>query len=453
MDNNPSHIDPKEIQKYLNNQLSQAERHDLEKKALDDPFANEAWEGFDQFEDPEIASDLAELQSRLEKRLITPTYNFNLRIAAAVVLLIGFGFILYYYVPNSTQTTNRELALNDDKSVNEDKLEQSPNFEKDTEASPSENSPTEKSKAVTVDEIQTPQQLSEEETQKELSILNEQKESNTLAETNALALTDKKLKDSEPPASAEVTEALQGRVAGVEISRLNRSESISLAEEKALQKSAKKASPAPTAPQASSSSAMRTISGRVISGSDNTGLPGVSIIIPQSTTGTVTDVNGNFKLNIDQNTEIILASFIGFETSEIEISSNNEVEVVMNEDVSQLSEVVITGYSSNQDDPTSIEYERALPEIGSWQLNRYIKEQLIYPKLADSLQIEGRVVLQFIVTSEGKLIDFKVLKSLGYGCDEEAIRLIKNGPAWIPAKENDIPIDREVRMTIRFKKK
>ena len=51
----------------------------------------------------------------------------------------------------------------------------------------------------------------------------------------------------------------------------------------------------------------------------------------------------------------------------------------------------------------------------------------------------------------GNLSDFKIIKSLGYGCDEEAIRLIKEGPAWISAFKDGKTISEEVKIKVTFK--
>jgi hypothetical protein len=48
------------------------------------------------------------------------------------------------------------------------------------------------------------------------------------------------------------------------------------------------------------------------------------------------------------------------------------------------------------------------------------------------------------------LDEFSVLKGLGYGCDEEVIRLVKDGPKWSPTTEDDVPVESEVRVRVKF---
>ena len=64
-------------------------------------------------------------------------------------------------------------------------------------------------------------------------------------------------------------------------------------------------------------------------------------------------------------------------------------------------------------------------------------------------KIEGKVVIEFTVTTVGLLTDFNVVRKLGYGCEEEIIRLVKEGPQWRPSY-----IDNEaVESLVRVKKK
>ncbi len=66
--------------------------------------------------------------------------------------------------------------------------------------------------------------------------------------------------------------------------------------------------------------------------------------------------------------------------------------------------------------------------------------RLRYPPLAKQNGTEGDVIIQFIVNPDSTLHDFSILKGLGNGCDEEAIRVIREGPGWVPALENGKPV-------------
>lgn len=90
----------------------------------------------------------------------------------------------------------------------------------------------------------------------------------------------------------------------------------------------------------------RSISGQVTSGEDNSPLPGVNIILKGTTIGSVTDIDGNFRLSVPSEGGTIVFSFIGFTTQEFDIGTRTLFNVSLQADIAQLSEVVVTGYGS-----------------------------------------------------------------------------------------------------------
>lgn len=80
------------------------------------------------------------------------------------------------------------------------------------------------------------------------------------------------------------------------------------------------------------------------------------------------------------------------------------------------------------------------------QLLKHIQSNLIYPDSAKNLGAQGPVVVEFIVDATGKVTNPVIMKSLGYGCDEEALRIISLMPAWQPGMQDGKPV--AVRMVI-----
>lgn len=80
--------------------------------------------------------------------------------------------------------------------------------------------------------------------------------------------------------------------------------------------------------------------------------------------------------------------------------------------------------------------EREKPRYpgGDSELKKYLSLNLRYPNLALEQKIEGEVVIGFAINVDGSISDIKILKGMGYGCDEEAIRVIKAMPEWQPAR-------------------
>ncbi len=85
-----------------------------------------------------------------------------------------------------------------------------------------------------------------------------------------------------------------------------------------------------------------------------------------------------------------------------------------------------------------------------YDFNKYIKDNCHYPDSARKAGIQGRVAIQFIVDEKGHITDAKVVHGIGYGCDEEALRLIKKMPRWKPAKEGRKAIKTTMTQVVRF---
>lgn len=84
-----------------------------------------------------------------------------------------------------------------------------------------------------------------------------------------------------------------------------------------------------------------------------------------------------------------------------------------------------------------------LPEFvgGTVGLTNYIHKNMIYPKTAKANNIQGRTVLKFRVAADGTVYNISVLSGLGYGTDEEAVRLLSNSPKWKPGLRDGRPTD------------
>lgn len=79
-----------------------------------------------------------------------------------------------------------------------------------------------------------------------------------------------------------------------------------------------------------------------------------------------------------------------------------------------------------------------MPEFpgGRDQLNKYYESNLRYPEVAIENGIQGRVIVQFIVNTDGSISDATVIRSVDPACDEEALRVINSMPHWTPGQTN-----------------
>ena len=91
-----------------------------------------------------------------------------------------------------------------------------------------------------------------------------------------------------------------------------------------------------------------SLSGSVTDANTNDALPGVNVIVKNTTNGTNTDFNGNFSLNDVKSGDVLVFSFIGYQTFEYTVSSSFNVSISLEEDVEALEEVVLLGYVSQK---------------------------------------------------------------------------------------------------------
>lgn len=90
--------------------------------------------------------------------------------------------------------------------------------------------------------------------------------------------------------------------------------------------------------------AQRTVTGTVSGEDDGTPVPGVNVIVKGTSAGTVTDIDGNYQIGVPDDGGILVFSFIGLTTEEVEIGNQSKIDMVMTADIKQLTEIVVTGY-------------------------------------------------------------------------------------------------------------
>ncbi|GAB4035911.1 TonB family protein [Spirosoma gilvum] len=212
-----------------------------------------------------------------------------------------------------------------------------------------------------------------------------------------------------------------------------------------------------------------TVSGRVTNAADGKPLPGVSVILKNSNVGTTTDVEGNYQLVNVQKTASLVFSFIGFETTELEVKGRSSINASLRIQSNKLNEVVVVAYEPTSKPTTSTDTQgkvkssssgkgevftvvEQVPEFpgGMQALGQYLARNLRYPKEAQQNRIQGRVFVQFVVSQQGDIQNLRVLKGIGGGCDEEAVRVVSQMPKWNPGKQNGEAVAVQYNLPIQF---
>jgi hypothetical protein len=205
----------------------------------------------------------------------------------------------------------------------------------------------------------------------------------------------------------------------------------------------------------SKKSSVYTVEGKVISAEDNKPLAGATIVLQGTKNGVITDADGNFDIKLpDSNRHTLVASYIGMATKELELKADTPVIISMDPDLVALNELVVTAYGiSREESDMEADQKRYIPpqpSVGKSDFDKYIRENMQLPDTVSS----GRkivVVVSFSVHTDCRIDSIIIIRSPGRLFSEEAIRLIRSGPAWQPALENGKTIEDKVKLRIVFK--
>ena len=424
-----------DIERYRDGTLDNAKRHALEKKALSDRFLADALAGAESVSPGEFSADLRELSERIEKSQAV-TWFTPLRIAASVVALIGASALFYFLTLTEPPMIAQEQSIGTGPGASDTVLSLSKDVDSSllTLARPDE---TEPKPAVTqagpLDMSKDQDQLSELRQSSGVSTQTKPAELGfTQAEEEKSKIAAVEIQDDKKAMDADLQPVSAGG-AGDQ----NKKESLTKRQIRADDTSAEKNN--------------QTIAGKVTSGEDGLPLPGVTVTVKGTQQGTVTDVGGNYYLAVTGENIQLVFSFVGMHPVEVVTNDKSKLDVEMREDVSELGEIVVTEKAiDTKTDLREPIIKMAAPVGGIRSYNKYLDDNLRYPTQALENKVKGRVTVQFTVTTEGALTEFNVVKGIGYGCDEEVIRLVKEGPRWAPTTQDDVAVESEVKVRMKF---
>ena len=205
---------------------------------------------------------------------------------------------------------------------------------------------------------------------------------------------------------------------------------------------------------------------------DQTGSPivGASVLIVNSTSGTLTDLEGNFTLKVGDDQRISV-SYIGMKSVELSVKECLEKqikEVRLTSDADsgpQLTVVSQSSESASQKAPqhnTTSEPQNTeevfmvvenMPEFpgGLNTCLKFLADHVAYPKEAAEKKIQGRVIVQFVVMKDGSIANARVIRSVDPLLDAEALRVIGLMPKWKPGTQRGQAVNVKFTMPITFR--
>jgi len=158
----------------------------------------------------------------------------------------------------------------------------------------------------------------------------------------------------------------------------------------------------------------RTITGKVVD-EDGVTLPGVSVVVKGSTTGTVTNIDGEYSLNVPSSAKVLVFSFIGMTSQEVVLGSQNQINVTLEQSVTNLDEVVAIGYGS-------MERSNVTGAIASIKTNELAKAPVANVVEALRGQVSGVKISRGSGQPGSEVgITIRGKRSLGVGDDDDGI--------------------------------
>lgn len=144
----------------------------------------------------------------------------------------------------------------------------------------------------------------------------------------------------------------------------------------------------------------------------------------------------------------------------IEVPDEEEIEeeIEIDLDVEMTEETVIEEVvfeeapeEEEADQIFTIVEDQPTPVGGMSAFYQFVQKKLKYPAQARRMGIEGKVFVQFVVDKDGTLTEVQAVKGIGAGCDEEAVRVIKQAPKWKPGKQRGRSVKVRMILPITFK--
>ncbi len=333
-----------QIEKYLKGELSDKERHELEMKALHDPFLGEALEGAESINPQEFSNDVRDINLKVN-RVKTRSSFWPMGIAASILAIITITYFIFQSGPDET---SKQLALQE----------------------------------IPVSEEDSKRDEKDSSTVLELQAENIEKEKSTVEQSTVKPLQEK---------ATQITESDKAE--------------------------------------------------------------------PKSTLPTEEPVEESKQFLAEAEEDYVAEKEIAEDLAMNKNQADEEVEMFAEHKSEPLrarsqslkkkaqAAPATAGAGLTQASRTEIGAS-AKPAIPKEEYEKYLKDNFKKPQPAIDNGIRGNIKLSFIVNTDGQLSDFKIEQSVGFGCEDELIRVIKAGPTWSPATSGNTFVSE--RVTVNF---
>jgi TonB family protein len=163
----------------------------------------------------------------------------------------------------------------------------------------------------------------------------------------------------------------------------------------------------------------------VVRDQDGEPIVGAVITLPSSAKGTVTDMNGEFSMDVRQGSTVV-AAYVGY-ASESVVATDPQQKYVFT-----------LQKDGSGDSGKPFDVVEQMPQFpgGPAALMQFLAQSIRYPVEAQKTGAQGRVIVSFVVETDGSITEAKAVKSVSPELDAEAVRVINSMPNWTPGRQN-----------------
>jgi len=181
---------------------------------------------------------------------------------------------------------------------------------------------------------------------------------------------------------------------------------------------------------------------------EGTPLAGVFIRAQSAATTATTNAAGGFLLACELANPVLTFKCAGYQTQTVQLKATQPVILTMSE-VGAAAATDGAGLETLNKPVVLADDQPAFPG-GLKAYHTFLQRNVQYPEGAKARNLAGDVYVSFVVDEAGRLLDAEVVKGVGYGLDEEALRLVRLMPRWAPAHLAGKPVRVPATLRIRF---
>ena len=185
-----------------------------------------------------------------------------------------------------------------------------------------------------------------------------------------------------------------------------------------------------------------TVAGVVKNDADMKPIIGAIVMIKGTKKGTVTDLDGRFRLADVPVGSDLEFSYVGFFSKLRKVEKGGEMEVVLTSEE-----------TPSKDSKSAYDVVEVMPTFpgGMGAMMKWLSENIKYPEAAYKANQQGRVIVTFVVEKDGSINEVAVAKHVAPSLDEEAVRVVKSMPNWNPGMQNGEPVRVKYTVPVWFK--